>query len=59
MKFSLTSFFNSYFFANISISGPPGNGIPCVLANLSNIFPIPISNVSPITLYLFLELAIT
>ena len=43
----------------IPLSGPPGNGIPLCLANLSSMLPIPMSNVSPSTLYLPSALAIT
>ena len=40
-----------YCLASFSITGPPGNGIPWALANLSSILPIPISRVSPRTRY--------
>lgn len=35
------------FFASTSILGPPGNPKPASLANLSKMFPRPLSNVSP------------
>ena len=38
-----------YCWANFSIFGPPGKGIPWFLANLSSMFPIPMSSVSPRT----------
>ena len=51
--------FSNHSSAFFSITGPPGKGIPWFLANLSSIFPIPMSNVSPRTRYLPSNLAIT
>ena len=46
-------------FREFSITGPPGKGMPCWRANLSSMLPMPMSRVSPRTLYFPCNFAMT